>query len=414
MRKKWSNIFLFCMITVCCNAQTAGYKFYTQLDSVKTSGFYNIELTPELNAHLKTDYSDLRIVNDSGKWVPHVLHFPEEQYRKSIITATIKIEEKKNTADLTEIILKNDSSFHSEFDILIKTTNATRSAKLSGSDNDKDWFVIEDSVILEPVFSKEKTETKYHIQFPPCNYKFYKILIQNKNNDPVNVLSVGYDVNLTMYQLRVVVNNPACKLQQMDSAKISYIKVTQDQPYHFEHFDLKISGSKYFYRKVDMYVAYDNNSSFYNPGELYQSFYISNNSALEFTAPLTNAKEFYLLIHNEDNLPLKIDEVKTWSNRRSLTTYLEKGSSYRLIMDNKAAEMPNYDLSKLDIKLSDSIPFLSFQKIIPFAETPITTVTQKNYNWILWSAIAIVLFILLLFTKKMVTEVDKRKEHDSI
>lgn len=414
MRKKWISVLYFVIIAVCCNAQTAGYKFYAALDSVKTSGFYTIAITPELSAHLKTDYSDLRIVNDSGKWVPHIMRLPEESFKKSSLKATIKIEEKKNTANSTEIILRNDSTFHSEFDISIKATNASRTAKFSGSDNNKDWFVIEDSVILEPFFSTEKAEAKYHIQFPSCNYKYYKILIQNKDNDPVNVLSVNYEVNLTQYQLKIIANNPACRLQQMDSAKASYIKVTQDQPYHFEHLNLKISGSKYFYRKVDMYLANGNHNSFSNPGELLQSFYISNNSALEFTVPLTNAKEFYLIIHNEDNLPLKIDEVRIWSNWRSLTTYLEKGNSYKLIMDNKAAEIPNYDLSKLDLKITDSSTSLPFQKIIAFENTTVTKVTPQNNNWILWSVIIAVLFILLLFTKKMVTEVNKKKEHDSI
>lgn len=413
MKKRWSSILLFCLINICCAAQTAGYKFYSQLDSIKTSGFYNIALTPELSAHLKTDYSDLRIVNDSGKWVPHVLHFPEDVYPKDILRAPVKIEEKKNTNFFTEIILKSDSFFLSEFDIFIKSTNATRAAKLSGSDNNKDWFVIEDSIILEPVFTKDKVETKYHVEFPACNYKFYKVVIQNKNNDPVNVLSVSRNFSLTMYQLRFVVNNPTCKLQQMDSAKTSYIKVTQGQPYHFESFNFKISGVKYFYRKVDMYLS-NGNSSFSNPGELYQSFYISNKSALEFAVPFTNAKEFFLLINNEDNLPLKIDEVKTWCKERSLTVYLEKGNSYKLILDNLAAEMPNYDLSKLDIKPSDSTPFLSPRKIIAFEEKPTITTPQKNNNWILWTAVIAALLILLLFTKKMIKEVDKRKHDDSI
>src|SRR5205809_666274 len=110
MRKKWSSIFVFSMIAICCNAQIAGYKFYTQLDSVKTSGFYNIELTPELNGHLKTDYSDLRIVNDSGKWVPHVLHFAEDQQRKNIVAVPVKIEQKTTFGSVTTLVLKSDSN----------------------------------------------------------------------------------------------------------------------------------------------------------------------------------------------------------------------------------------------------------------------------------------------------------------
>src|SRR5882762_4819983 len=106
MRKKWSSIFLFYMITVCCNAQTAGYKFYSQLDSVKTSGFYNIELTPELNAHLKTDYGDLRIVNDSGKWVPHQLWFPSNKISADVLKWDLHYTKTEDTKLNTTLLIE--------------------------------------------------------------------------------------------------------------------------------------------------------------------------------------------------------------------------------------------------------------------------------------------------------------------
>ena len=59
-------------------------------------------------------------------------------------------------------------------------------------------------------------------------------------------------------------------------------------------------------------------------------------------------------------------------------------------------------------------PFLSFQKINPFEQKQVVVTPVKNNKWILWGAIIAVLFILLLFTQKMVKEVNKRKEHDSI
>ena len=90
MRKKWINFLLFSLISLCSSAQTTGYRFYTQLDSVKSNGFYNIEFTPEINARLKTDYSDVRIVNESGKWVPHILHNPSSEIVSDAIIFSLK------------------------------------------------------------------------------------------------------------------------------------------------------------------------------------------------------------------------------------------------------------------------------------------------------------------------------------
>ena len=415
MKKRWSSIFLFCLINICCAAQTAGYKFYSLLDSVKTSGFYNIEITPALSAHLKTDYSDLRIVNDSGKWVPHVLHNPSGEKEASLLPVNMEILKKINSNTQTELILKNKNLYFSKFNIIIKNTDAIRVAKLSGSDNLTDWFVIKDSTVLEPIASDEKDKTTYQIEFPSCYYKFYKIVINNKDNDPVNILSINYDAaNIRFQSINTVSENPSCAIEQKDSAKVSYIKITQKQAYHFELFNLKISGAKYFYRKVDMYISHGKNNSISNPGELYESFYISNKSSLEFIVPITNTEEFYLLIYNEDNMPLKIGEVKTWSYKHFLTTYLEHKNNYRLIMSNIFAAMPNYDLNKISLKISDSISSLSFGKIIAFEEKTTTAASEKNNKWILWTAITAALLILLLFTKKMITEVNKRKQDDSV
>ena len=83
-------------------------------------------------------------------------------------------------------------------------------------------------------------------------------------------------------------------------------------------------------------------------------------------------------------------------------------------MGNENATQPNYDLTNINAKISDSIPFISFGKIIAVEQTPVPVEKIKNNKWMLWAAIVAVLFILLLFTRKMVKEVDKRKEHDSL
>jgi hypothetical protein len=408
MKKKLFNVIACCCIIACSKAQVAGYKYYSQLDSVKTSGFYTIGLSPELTAHLKTDYSDIRIVNEAGKWIPHILRFPSAE--SGFFPLPILIIKKETHGSITELIIKNNGVFLSEFDILLKNTAASRVAKISGSDDLSKWFVVEDSFLLDPINANDTGVTKYHLEFPACNYKFFKVVIDNKLNDPVNILSASLNINLTFQQVNYNISPDLfCAVQQRDSGKISYLEVTQQKAFHFENIRLKLSGVKFFYRKVDMFIPAKENSSFADPGVLYQSFYISNNSALAFKVPLTNAKVFYLFIHNEDNLPLKAEGISTFCRTRSLTTYLEKGNSYRLIMDNLSAVPANYDLGQLNTAIPDSISFLGYGKVIAFKEIKPTAPATENKKWILWLAIIAALFILLFFTRKMIKEVDKKK-----
>jgi len=413
MRKKWSSLLLFCCLYFCCTAQTAGYKFYAPLDSVKTPGFYNIEITPELSAYLKTDYSDLRIVNDSGKWVPHVLHYANEEH-DSLVYKSLRITKKEIEATNTILEIAADNEIIANLVLRITNTTAERFATVSGSNDGKSWFVINDSILINPKPDPSGISNIFSILFPPNNYKFFKIVIFNKKKDPFDIKEVlqffitSVDDNLPAK----LILNPATVIEQKDSGKISYIKIIQNKPYHFDNISLTLTNAKYFSRKVDLYIPSSSKNSFSNPGELIQSLTISNNSILNFNLSHTyNPTVFYLLINNEDNLPLKLTGIKTTFKYRYITSYLENGNPYRLIMGNSVAVMPDYDLNSTT---PYSTPYLSFGKIIPFEQKEITESPKKNNNWILWTAIIAALFILLLFTKKMMSELNKRKQDDSL
>jgi len=411
MKKKWLSVFLFGLIAVCGKAQTEGYYYHAKIDSVKTSGFYQIDLGPALNAHIKTDFSDIRIVNDAGKWIPHVLDGSVGPfgYIGTPVNIPVEFETTTSSPATTEMILKGNDAFIAAFDINVKNTSATRVAKLSGSDNKQNWFVIVDSLLLLPEIAEKPGETRFHIDFPACNYKYYKLVIDNKANDPVNFMGITTPIYVKGGERMFLAENPKTAVFQKDSGKISYIRVSQEADYHVNQLGMKVLGAKYYYRRLEVYLPADNSHSFSTLGTLLQSFYFSNNSSLDFVLPRVNPKVFYLLIYNEDNPPLKVEAVSTKSNTRSLTAYLEKGVRYELIMDNPSAIMPDYDLSKLNNIIPDSVQLLNTENIIPFERKETILSKEKNNKWILWVAIAIAIIILLFFTQRMLKEVDKRK-----
>jgi hypothetical protein len=414
MRKKWINLFLFSLITACGIAQTDGYKFYSPLDSVKTASFYNIALIPELNAHLKTDYSDIRIVNDAGKWVPHVLHFPSNTNNFLTQDKNLKFTITENTKANTILVIQSSQNVISNIGLVINNTAAERFCMLSGSNEGKNWFVINDSILVNPMPDESTTKNIFRIDFPTSSYKFFKIVIKNNNKYPFDIKNVIQENPAIIKNENKLILNPATVIAQKDSGKISYIKITQQQPYHFNNTSIKITGVKYFYRKVDLYIPFADNHSFASPGQLLQSFTISNNSTLQFKIPVSNAKVFYLLINNEDNLPLTVSEVNTANSYHYITSYLEKGNGYKLILDNPVAVTPNYDLTNLNKTIPESATFLTAGKTIAFKQNEIVTTPAKNNKWLLWAALIAALFILLLFSQKMIKEVNKRKQDDTI
>ncbi len=419
MKRKWINIFIFCAISICCNAQVEGYKFYAALDSIKTSGFYNIILTPEINAHLKTDYSDVRIVNAAGKWVPHALHVPAYEITSHSANWDLKYSVLENNKVNSIFIINGKNTELNNVELSIRNSTAERYCSLSGSDDNLNWFVINDSILINPIPSDTKSINTFNIDFPLSNYNFYRLVIFNSNKDPYDVIGITSIAKIEdpgVFKSKVLVN-PSTVISQKDSNKISYIKITQQHPYHFDGFNIKVSGVKYYSRNADIFIPTNTNHSFSNPGKLLQSFTISNNSNLNFHLPLTmiNDTVFYLLVHNEDNLPLQINEVNTTLNEHFIKAYLETNDHYRLIMGNENATLPNYDITKLNLTLRDTAVFISQNNIVAFPQQEIKENKKATNNkWIIWTALIAGLFILLLLTKKMIKELDKKTTNDTI
>ncbi len=408
-RKKYSLWLMFVMAACCATAQTSGYHYKAAINPVKESGLYNIVFTPAVTAHLKTDYSDLRIVNSAGKWVPHLLRTINSEKAADNILWTLPFVTKENAANNTELIITSDSSSISNLFLKMKNTAAERYGTLTGSDDAKNWFVINDSILIKPSKIDDENVAGFNIYFPQTNYGYYKIIINNKGKSPFNILGVqttGMPHNTSLHKSFV---NPAVAVFQQDSGKYSYVRVTQSAAYHFDEIQLKILGVKYFYRNVDLHIPSSANHSFRIPGQMQQSFIISNNSTLQYKIPIINAVVFYLVVSNEDNLPLKIDAVKTFNSYLFATAYLEKENKYELILNNIAATAPSYDLQQLNISAAPSLPEATIGNIVAINKAFVND-QKKNGKWMIWLAIATASLVLSFFTYKLVKDMNKEKE----
>jgi len=371
INKKLINFLFFFSVSLPTFAQKDGYKFYTNLDSIKKSGFYNIVLSPAINAKLKTDYSDVRIINNANKWVPHVFHSPVNEISRNAIQFNLKFSLQESNKTKTTIII-NATKPINNIELLIKNTSVQKFCTLSGSNDNNNWFIISDSILLNPIPSEKSTVSNLKINFVESNYTNFKLVIYNRNKDPYNVLAIlqnattiGFFNNFIDSSWR----NPVTTLVQKDSGKFSYIKINQQKTFHFNEINIKAEGIKYYNRNVDLYISDNKTNSFTIPGRFIQSFSIANNSKLELKLPTQNAPTFYLTIHNEDNPALQINEVNTILSYRYITAYLEKDNDYKLIMGNEQATLPNYDITKDYPNVKDSVTLVNTGKIFLLIKT---------------------------------------------
>lgn len=413
MKKKLFSLCIAMVATAYALAQTGGYHYAAAIDTVSKDGFYNIVLTPEINAHVKKDYSDLRIVNDSGVWIPSIIRRPNTEFSLLAVKWERKIIRKTINSQLTELIIEGSEKPTSNLTINIKNAAVDRYCTLTGSDNMTDWFIINDSIPIKPEQSEKENISYFEISFPPVTYRYFKISISNVSKEPLNILSAStsgavYGEGLPIDQPDI--DNPACIIHQKDSAKSSFIQVIQKAHYHFETIALKVSGTKYFNRSAAIYIPYSGSHSFSNPGSLVTTINISNNSTLKYQLPICNADTFYLVIQNEDNPALKVEYVKTLVHYKVATAYFEPRKKYKLLLDNNKATIPTYDLQLKDIANAQTIPSINTGKIESINQPENETTSRKdNSSIMLWFMIALGAVVLGFFTYRLVKELNNNK-----
>lgn len=412
MKKKLFSLCIAMVATAYALAQTGGYHYAAAIDTVSKDGFYNIVLTPEINAHLKKDYSDLRIVNDSGIWIPHLIWVPNTAFTVESAIWERKIIRKTINSQLTELIIEGSKKPTSNLGINIKNAAVERYCTLTGSDNMTDWFIINDSINIKPELTG-KDISSFKISFPPVAYRYFKVSIKNVSKEPLNILSASSSDAINGPGIPAIhpeLENPACIINQKDSAKNSFIQVIQKAHYHFETIALKVSGTKYFNRTATVYIPYSGSHSFDNPGSLLTTIIVSNNSTLEYNVPICNADTFYMVIQNDDNPPLHVEQVKTLAHYTVATAYLDAAKKYRLLLDNSKSTTANFDLQLKDIANKQTVPAVNIGKIeLINQEQNKTADKTDNPLAILWLMIALGAVVLGFFTYRLVKELNNKK-----
>jgi hypothetical protein len=96
---------------------------------VKATGFYNIPITPELSSYLKTDLSDLLIVDEKKQQVSFIVDRPYTNQEIETVLFDQKIIRKENGDEKTTLVIENSAkSERSNFIIELRSAAAERAA----------------------------------------------------------------------------------------------------------------------------------------------------------------------------------------------------------------------------------------------------------------------------------------------
>ena len=362
------------------------------LEEIKETGFYKIDLPPQVVAKCKPGIEDIRIFDEEGKQVSYILKNDLPVFKKENLTEFPIVKNSKEKDKQTHIILQNTSGKAvSDLLLLIKNMDAYRAFSISGSDDSTHWFIIKENIYLENAFNDDGENIIKTLSFPGSNYKYFQLIILGENLLPFNIIKAGIYNEDIVYGKYIEVPKPT--INQKDSSnKKSYVLLQFDDTYQINRIIIDAEGTKYFKRNFSIQ---ENNKSIY---DLLPDAYINSDSINSFELN-SKSKQLYIIINNEDNIPLKVKAVDAFQLNISLLTYLQSGKKYYVSFGDSAMQAPKYDLHFFSDSVEKKPTEIGLKNIeinkvvIPYASSS----WFKNNQLVLWIIIIVVLLSLTFF-----------------
>ena len=378
----------------------APFAYNTALGPVPETGFFAISLPPRLVASCKAaDLSDLRLADSTGTTVPYILQTGLPAITTGSFTSYPILSKVKRDSS-TELVISNESGGAiSSLLLVIKNVSAYRTAVLSGSDDQKNWFLIDENIGLEQTGTQSGDRFIQAIPFPLSNYRYFKIIINDRGVLPLNILQAGVYRNLSYAGKYIPV--PVRAIKQTDSTDhISYLHILFDSPYKIDKLTVGIKRPALYKRRIEVYAKEQAAYNFVQEGELNPR----NHTVL---LPVKTG-ELLIKIFNADNPPLVPDQVVAYQANQQLVAQLEKGKKYFILTGADQVVKPDYDLSFFKDSISSRLQEIS---VGPLQKNPVLTAAAADTTsnkWLLWVIIGTVLLVLLVLTIKMSKEVGRQ------
>jgi len=171
------------------------YQYSYTIDSIKETNFYKILITPELSAYCKTDFSDIRIADSSGQWIPSII-------RKTYSISELKTISHTSYIDNPSSSIKQTDSSNGRSYIRISTDKNYQSDRILISISDPEYFSrkaelylpINDSstkISSDPIASFTiQTNTPNIFEIPRQKSKVFYLVINNEDNPPLKLKNV--------------------------------------------------------------------------------------------------------------------------------------------------------------------------------------------------------------------------------
>lgn len=394
---RYSLLFLLVLAQLSFAQQTK-----SQLEKVSEKSFYRIRVSPEIRSASKINLENLRIFDSKKKEVPYLIK-TQVQATKTSQFEVFSILSKSSVAKKNStVIVQNPKPKISELTLIIANSDVDKKLSISGSNDQKQWFGIANSIELFDMNDPNSTQVTQTIDFPLCEYKFLKIDFDDTKTLPVNVLKIGSTNNSFQLSAWEEIQPKNRFITQLSGEKKTVHQVVLNQPQSIEKIVIKVKEPTLFNREIRIYTLETKkvNNATTTHQEVLARFTLSSKSTNEFDIVTGKINELYIEIANGDNPPLDIESIQLYQKPLFLIAELNPNEEYTVVTGDEKLTAPSYDLAHFENEIKNVAGEIKMtkaeQETIVKKVSPTKSFWQQQ--WFLWLCIIVAGITILYFS----------------
>ena len=402
------------IVALGCFLQVSAQEFTCEakIEGVESEGYHRVELSPELLGSTTSRHTDLRIYDELGNEQPYLLTQEAAISISSLFTEYEIIDQKYKEDTISHVTFHNPTKEAiNNVSFVVKNTDVQKRARLSGSDDGENWFIIKDNYLLHSMHNEKETTELKILDFPLSDYEFFRLDINDNWRLPINILKVGFYDTQKIVGKETTFN--AAIVSQKDSAKTSYVKVRFDVPVYLEQLKVNVSGAEYYSRETRLLVKKETVD---RKGK--KSYYFNEIGSMELNSNSSNEvelrgevfSEIYIEIENRDNAPLKVERITGSFLNKYAVVNLAPTKSYVLKWGDENLHSPDYDIVNFADRIPEDATRIKHASIQKLVEEEVVEKKKGIFEnpYIIWAVIGLVGLVLGFVSLRMVKEIGQK------
>ncbi|MFH4966005.1 DUF3999 family protein [Gaetbulibacter sp. M235] len=381
------------------------YSYKRELEGV-TNSWHKLELPNDIFKKISPDLSDIRVFGISEKndtiEAPYLLELKREKRVKTNVNFKI-INTSHNEKGYYFTLEVPNQDVINQLQIDFKQFNFDWRISLEGSNNQNEWFTIVDDYRILSIKNAETFYEYNNITFPNSSYNYFRILVKSLEKPELKSVKASYTTieKGEFYGCEI----KSLEIEEKKQEKSSDINIELSKRLPVSYLKIDVDASYDYYRPI--MIKYVSDSVKTQNGYVYNYRTLTNGTlnSIEnnvFAFENTVLKKLKIIVNNQDNEPLKIENVTVKGNVYNLDIRFTEPATYFLTYGNSNVYRPNYDIERFVSKTPDTISSLTLgeEQVIYKKPTSNNAPLFQNKIW-LWIIIVLMVALLGWFSIKM-------------